>query len=146
MTEDKRLRKAGGRFYITNQHYFLATFSACRNYKVITFSNLIFDVMLCISAWSSTFAFMFLFKRIYPGQSFIQFVKGRFKNKLNYSIVLTVSMIQIIIFLTMLFLISTNSEANSIFNRTTWGVLLYYVVKTIVSGPLGEELGGGVLH
>ena len=52
-------------------------------------------------------------------------------------------MIQIIIFLTMLFLISTNSEANSIFNRTTWGVLIYYVVKTIVSGPLGEELGGG---
>lgn len=97
--------------------------------------------MLCISAWSSTFAFMFLFKRIYPGQSFIQFVKDRFKNKLNYSIVLTVSMIQIIIFLTMLFLISTNSEADSIFNRTTWGVLIYYVVKTIVSGPLGEELG-----
>ena len=84
---------------------------------------------------------MFLFKRIYPGQSFIQFVKDRFKNKLNYSIVLTVSMIQIIIFLTMLFLISTNSEADSIFNRTTWGVLIYYVVKTIVSGPLGEELG-----
>ena len=50
-------------------------------------------------------------------------------------------MIQIIIFLTMLFLISTNSEADSIFNRTTWGVLIYYVVKTIVSGPLGEELG-----
>ena len=41
----------------------------------------------------------------------------------------------------MLFLISTNSDANSIFNKTTWGVLLYYVVKTIVSGPLGEELG-----
>ena len=89
--------------------------------------------MLCISAWSSTFAFIFLFKRIYPGQSFIQFVKDRFKNKLNYSIVLTVSIIQIIIFLTMLFLISTNSDANSIFNKTTWGVLLYYVVKTIVS-------------
>ena len=102
--------------------------------------------MLCISAWSSTFAFIFLFKRIYPGQSFIQFVKDRFKNKLNYSIVLTVSIIQIIIFLTMLFLISTNSDANSIFNKTTWGVLLYYVVKTIVSGPLGEELGGEVLH
>ncbi len=42
MTEDKKTEKAGGKFYITNQHYFLATFSACRNYKVITFFNLDF--------------------------------------------------------------------------------------------------------
>ncbi|WP_411501168.1 lysostaphin resistance A-like protein [Bacillus thuringiensis] len=141
MTEDKRLKKPVVSFILLTNIIFWPLFLLVGITKLLHFPTWIFDVMLCISAWSSTFAFMFLFKRIYPGQSFIQFVKGRFKNKLNYSIVLTVSMIQIIIFLTMLFLISTNSEANSIFNRTTWGVLLYYVVKTIVSGPLGEELG-----
>ncbi|WP_436864665.1 CPBP family glutamic-type intramembrane protease [Bacillus fungorum] len=141
MTEDKRLKKPVVSFILLTNIIFWPLFLLVGVTKLLDFPTWIFDVMRCISAWSSTFAFVLLFKKLYPGQSFIRFVKDRFKNKLSFSIVLTVSMIQIIIFLTILFLVSINSEANSIFNRTTWGVLIYYFVKTIVSGPLGEELG-----
>lgn len=93
MTEDKRLKKPVVSFILLTNIIFWPLFLLVGITKLLHFPTWIFDVMLCISAWSSTFAFMFLFKRIYPGQSFIQFVKDRFKNKLNYSIVLTVSMI-----------------------------------------------------
>ncbi len=141
MNGDKRLKKPVVSFILLTNIIFWPLFLLVGITKLLDFPTWIFDVTLCISAWSSTFAFVLLFKKLYPGQNFIRFVKDRFKNKLSFPIVLTVSMIQIIIFLTMLFLVSNNSEANSIFNRTTWGVLIYYFVKTIVSGPLGEELG-----
>ncbi|MCX2829262.1 type II CAAX endopeptidase family protein [Bacillus pseudomycoides] len=141
MNGDKKLKKPVVSFILLTNIIFWPLFLLVGVIKLLNFPVWIFDVMLCISAWSSTFAFVLLFKKLYPEQSFIRFVKDRFKNKLSFPIVLTVSMIQIIIFLTMLFLVSINSEANSIFNRTTWGVLIYYFIKTIVSGPLGEELG-----
>ncbi len=141
MTGDETLKKPVVSFILLTNIIFWPLFLLVGVIKLLDFPVWIFDVMLCISAWSSTFAFVLLFKKLYPNQSFIQFVKDRFKNKIRFPIVVTVSAIQIIIFLTMLFLISINSEADSFFNRTSWGVLIYYFVKTIVSGPLGEELG-----
>ncbi len=73
---------------------------------MLGFPEWVFHVMLCISAWSSTFAFAVLFKKIYPGQSFIQFVKDKFKNKLKVSVILTVIMIQVFIFLMVMFFCS----------------------------------------
>ncbi|UYW72068.1 CPBP family intramembrane glutamic endopeptidase [Bacillus cereus] len=141
MTGDETLKKPVVSFILLTNIIFWPLFLVVGVIKLLDFPVWIFDVMLCISAWSSTFAFVLLFKKLYPNQSFIQFVKDRFKNKIRFPIVVTVSAIQIIIFLTMLFLVSINSEADSFFNRTSWGVLIYYFVKTIVSGPLGEELG-----
>jgi len=82
---------------------------------MLGFPAWVIDIMFCISAWSSTFAFAALFKKIYPGQRFIAFVKDKFKNKLKFSVILTVSMIQAFIFLMILFLVSNNSEGDSIF-------------------------------
>ncbi|PFB58614.1 CPBP family intramembrane glutamic endopeptidase [Bacillus cereus] len=141
MNGDETLKKPVVSFILLTNIIFWPLFLLVGVIKLLDFPVWIFDVMLCISAWSSTFSFVLLFKKLYPNQSFIQFVKDRFKNKIRLSIVVTVSAIQIIIFLTMLFLVSINSEADSIFNRTSWGLLIYYFVKTIVSGPLGEELG-----
>ena len=141
MNGDEKLKKPVVSFILLTNIIFWPLFLLVGVIKLLHFPVWIFDVMLCISAWSSTFAFLLLFKKLYPNQSFIQFVKDRFKNKIRLPIVVTVSAIQIIIFLTMLFLVSINSEADSFFNRTSWGVLIYYFVKTIVSGPLGEELG-----
>ena len=141
MNGDEKLKKPVVSFILLTNIIFWPLFLLVGVIKLLHFPVWIFDVMLCISAWSSTFAFLLLFKKLYPNQSFIQFVKDRFKNKIRLPIVVTVSAIQIIIFLTMLFLVSINSEADSFFNRTSWSVLIYYFVKTIVSGPLGEELG-----
>lgn len=55
--------------------------------------------------------------------------------------ILTVIMIQAFIFLMIMFFVSNNSKADSIFTISSWGMLIYFFLKNLLSGPLGEELG-----
>lgn len=119
MNGDETLKKPVVSFILLTNIIFWPLFLLVGVIKLLDFPVWIFDVMLCISAWSPTFAFVLLFKKLYPNQCFIQFVKNRFKNKIKLPIVVTVNAIQIIKFLTMLFLVSINSEADSFFNRTS---------------------------
>ncbi|MCZ8541860.1 CPBP family intramembrane glutamic endopeptidase [Psychrobacillus psychrodurans] len=141
MNGEKKQKNPVTSFILLTNIIFLPLFILVGVTRMLEFPAWVFDVMLCISAWSSTFAFGVLFKRIYPGQSFIQFAKDRFKNKIKFSVILTVSMIQAFIFLVILFIVSNNSEADSIFTKTSWGMLVYFFFKNLLSGPLGEEIG-----
>jgi len=141
MNREKKLKKPVASFIVLTNIIFLPLFLLVAPTSMLGFPVWIFDVMFCISSWSSTFAFVMLFKKIYPGQSVIQFVKDKFRAKLKLSVILTASMIQAFIFLLILFLISKNSEVESIFTVSSWGILIYFFVKNFLAGPLGEELG-----
>ncbi|MGN4123718.1 lysostaphin resistance A-like protein [Lysinibacillus sphaericus] len=141
MNSEKKLKKPVASFIVLTNIIFFPLFCLVGAIKMLGFPEWVFNVMLCISAWSSTFAFAALFKKIYPGQSFIQFVKDKFKNKLKFSVILTVIMIQVFIFLMVMFFVSNNSEADSIFKISSWGMLIYFFLKNLLSGPLGEEIG-----
>ncbi|MCE5169123.1 CPBP family intramembrane metalloprotease [Paenibacillus profundus] len=141
MNREKKLKKPVASFILLTNIIFLPLFFLVGAISMLGFPAWVFDVMFCISSWSSTFAFAALFKKIYPGQSFIQFVKDKFKNKLKFSVILIVSMIQAFIFLMTLFLVSNNSEVDSIFTIPSWGMLIYFFFKNLLAGPLGEEIG-----
>jgi len=141
MFREKKLKKPVVSFIVLTNIIFLPIFCLVGAISMLGFPKWIFDVMLCISAWSSTFAFILLFKKIYPGQSFRQFVKGKFQHKLKLSVILTAVMIQTSIFLIIVFLVSKNSEVDSIFTVSSWGMLLYFFFKNLLAGPLGEEIG-----
>jgi len=141
MSKEKKLKKPVASFILLTNIIFLPLFCLVGAIKIFGFPTWVFDVVRCISAWSSTFAFAILFKKIYPGQSFIHFVKNKFKTKLKFSMILSVSTIQAFIFMLILFLVLNNSEVDSIFTISSWGMLFYYFLKNLLSGPLGEELG-----
>ncbi|MGY0010719.1 CPBP family intramembrane glutamic endopeptidase [Bacillus anthracis] len=141
MNREKKLKKPVASFIVLTNIIFLPLFLLVGATSMLGFPVWIFDVMFCISSWSSTFAFVMLFKKIYPRQSVIQFVKDKFRAKLKLSVILTASMIQAFIFLLILFLISKNSEVDSIFTVSSWGILIYFFVKNFLAGTLGEELG-----
>ncbi|WHY75314.1 type II CAAX endopeptidase family protein [Neobacillus sp. WH10] len=141
MSREKKLKKPVASFILITNIIFLPLFCLVGAIKILGFPTWVFDVVRCISAWSSTFAFAILFKKIYPGQSFIYFVKNKFKTKLKFSVILSVSTIQAFIFMLILFLVLNNSEVDSIFTISSWGMLFYYFLKNLLSGPLGEELG-----
>lgn len=141
MNREKKLKKPVASFILLTNIIFLPLFCLVGVISMLGFPKWVFDLMLCISAWSSTFAFAILFKKIFPGQSFIQFVKDKFNNKLKFSVILTVIMIQTFIFLMILFLVSNNSEVDSIFTISSWGMLIYFFFKNLLAGPLGEEIG-----
>lgn len=141
MNREKKLKKPVASFILLTNIIFLPLFCLVGAISMLGFPAWIFEVMLCVSAWSSTFAFAILFKKIYPGQSFIQFVKDKFKSKLKFSVILIVIMIQTFIFLMVMFFISNNSEADSAFKISSWGMLFYFFIKNLLAGPLGEEIG-----
>ncbi|MGE7023343.1 CPBP family intramembrane glutamic endopeptidase [Solibacillus cecembensis] len=141
MNREKKLKKPVASFILLTNIIFLPLFFLVGATYMLGLPTWVSDVTFCIAAWSSTFAFVLLFKRIYPGQSFIQFVKGKFESKLKFSVILTASMIQAFIFLMILFIITNNSEVNSIFTVSSWGLLIYFFFISLLSGPLGEELG-----
>ncbi|WP_313433079.1 CPBP family intramembrane glutamic endopeptidase [Siminovitchia terrae] len=141
MSREKKLKKPIASFILLTNIIFLPLFLLVGAIRIFGFPTWVFDVVHCISAWSSTFAFAILFKKIYPGQSFTQFVKEKFKHKLKFSVILTAIMIQAFIFLMILFIVSNNSEVDSIFTISSWGMLIYFFFKNLLAGPLGEEIG-----
>ncbi|WP_018759051.1 CPBP family intramembrane glutamic endopeptidase [Paenibacillus terrigena] len=141
MKREKKLKKPVASYIVLTNIIFWPLFCLVGAISMLGFPAWVFDVMFCISSWSSTIAFAALFKKIYPGQRFIPFVKDKFKHKLKFSVILTVSMIQVFIFLMILFLVSNNSEVDSIFTISSWGMLIYFFFKSFLAGPLGEELG-----
>lgn len=137
----KKPKKPVASFILLTNIIFLPLFCLA---GVISLSGLpewIFDIAFCVSAWSSTFAFAILFKKIYPGEDFIPFVKNKFKNKIKFSVILTAIMMQLLIFLMISLLVSKSSEADSIFTVSSKGMVIYFFIKNVLAGPLGEELG-----
>jgi len=141
MNKEKKLKKPIASFILLTNIIFLPLFCLVGAIKILGLPTWLFVVVHCIASWASTFAFAILFKKIYPGQSLIQFVKNNFKHKIKFSVLLSVSTIQALIFLMIILIVLSKSEVDSIFTLSSWGMLLYYFLKTLLSGPLGEELG-----
>ena len=104
--------------------------------------TIVFNVALCISSWSSTFAFMILFKRIYPGQNFIEYVKDKVRNKLKFKIIFVAIGVQALIAVLVLLIITCkNNGMMPSFTISSLGMFIYLFLKNLFAGPLGEELG-----
>jgi len=100
------------------------------------------NILQIISAWSSTFAFVLLFKKIYPGLRLKDFVKEQFAPKIRLSVLSIAVMIQVAIIAVTIFLLSiTNDTQNLALSFTGLGLLFFAFIDTLVRGPLGEELG-----
>lgn len=100
------------------------------------------NILQIIAAWSSTFAFIILFKKIYPGLRLKDFVKRQFAPKLRFSVLSTVVIIQVIIITVTIFLLSnTNDTQGLALSFTSLGLLFIAFLDSLVRGPLGEELG-----
>lgn len=129
-------------FIILSNIIFLPLFSLVGATKILEFPLIVFDIMLCVSSWSSTFAFAILFKRIYKGQSFRKYVKDKFKEKLKLSVIIFAVIIQGLIFAGLIIIVRAKySGKSSIFSVTSLGMLVYLFLKNLLAGPTGEELG-----
>lgn len=104
--------------------------------------TIVIDMMLCIASWSSTVAFLLLFKRIYPGQKLKAYVKNKFRARINFRLLLAIVGLQVFITILTLFMISSeNIIAMGSFTVSSSFMVFYYFFKNLFAGPLGEELG-----
>ncbi|MCC2249512.1 CPBP family intramembrane metalloprotease [Virgibacillus sp. AGTR] len=100
------------------------------------------NLLQIISAWSSTFAFVILFRKIYPGLKLKDFVKDQFSPKIRFSSLSTMVIIQVMIIAVTLFLLTiTNDTQKLTLSFAGLGLLFFAFLDNLVRGPLGEELG-----
>lgn len=104
--------------------------------------NTMVNFLQIVAAWSSDFAIVILFNRIYPGLRLKDYIKAQFSPKLKFSILGTVVIIQVIITVVVILLLSTASGTLGIaLSFTSFGLLLIAFLDNLVRGPLGEQLG-----
>jgi hypothetical protein len=142
MNEKSALKNPLFSFVITSYVIFFVLFTAIGISIVLGAPESITNILQIISAWSSTFAFVFLFKKIYPGLRLIDFVKEQFAPKIRFSVLSTVVMIQVIIIaVTISLLTITDDNQNLALSLPGYGLLFLAFLDTFIRGPLGEELG-----
>ena len=104
--------------------------------------ELLAQVLIKVSAWTSTFVFALLFKKIYPGDSFFRFVAGQFRERIKPAILLTAFGIPALTFAgcILFFGIFDNQPLSGLMVLSPAALATVFFM-TIIAGPLGEELG-----
>jgi len=105
-------------------------------------STAIINFLQIVAAWSSDFAIVILFKRIYPGLKLKDYIKMQFSPKLSFSVLGSVVIIQVIITVVVILLLPITSDTPGVaLSFTSFGLLLIAFLDNLVRGPLGEQLG-----
>ncbi|MEG1829166.1 MAG: type II CAAX endopeptidase family protein [Cellulosilyticaceae bacterium] len=142
MKNEQNLKSPVASFILLTNIIFIPLFLLTGMTLMLGLPTIVFDMMLCIASWSSTFAFLILFKRLHLGQNLTTYIKGKLSNKINWKIVGLIVLIQTIIFIGVTYAVgSRNNIEGSIFTVSSMSMLVYYFLKNLLAGPLGEELG-----
>lgn len=142
MKKEQILKRPIMSFVLLTNIIFIPLFMLTGMTMLLGLPEVIFDIMLCIASWSSTFAFLILFKRIYPEQNLTEYIKNKFKNKVDFKVVSCVIILQILIFVAIALIKQYgHGIEGSLFKISSVGAIFYFFLKNLFAGPLGEELG-----
>lgn len=103
--------------------------------------NVIPDVLQVVCAWSPTFAFLILYKKLVPGLALGEFIKGQFRAKAGRGLLTAVGL-QVLVFIGMIALISiVNKTPLLTVVDASVSVVVLGFFNQLIRGPLGEEIG-----
>lgn len=128
-------------FLVFTYLLFWALFAITGGLVFLKAPDIVLTIMKNICAWTSTFVLVLLFKKLYPGDSFKEFLKRQFckVSVLDFLIPLLIQA-AIIAFAIIIFFISRGESLESIKFTSVSGILPLLLIN-ITSGPMGEELG-----
>ena len=102
----------------------------------------LFNVFVTIAAWTPTFALLVLFKRLFPESSIKNFFKEAFKQQLNWGIILSITVFQVLIFIGVTGVLAFTKDISfyNLFDLSlkTIGMGFFW---SIIQGAMGEESG-----
>ena len=98
--------------------------------------------LTAITAWTSTYVFLLMFKKLYPNSTVKDFYKNVFSNRLNIRLLVVTTLIQILIFLSCVYMVSIQRGVVAISlldcSLSTVFPALFF---TLIQGATGEETG-----
>jgi membrane protease YdiL (CAAX protease family) len=99
-------------------------------------------ILPIVCAWSPTFVFLILFKRLYPRMKLGAFLKQQFSSGIRLPLLIAVVVVQVLILVAATCSFSIINEVQ-FFSALTLSapVILIGFFDALVRGPMGEELG-----
>ena len=110
--------------------------------KLFDGTPLVMRWLTAITAWTSTYVFLFMFKKLYPNSSVKSFYKKVFAAPLNFRLLITTTIIQMLIFAAGVFMVSIQKGVMTI-NLLDFSlpVITSALFFTLIQGSTGEESG-----
>ena len=98
--------------------------------------------VVSLTAWTPTYVFLLMFKKLYPNSTLKEFYKNAFGKRINIRLLVTTTLIQTFIFLLSVYMISVQNGVSviSLLNFSNEVVIptLFFI---LIQGPSGEETG-----
>ena len=105
-------------------------------------NGIVFLLVYALASWAPTFTLLILFKKLYPGTRKKDFYKNVFKERLNIKMLVCITVIQLLIFITSVGIVSyTRSVALLSLLDLSAASIGYCFFTAITQGALGEESG-----
>ena len=98
--------------------------------------------LTAITAWTPTYVLLLMFKKLYPNSTVKIFYKKAFDEKLNFRLLVTITIIQVIIFTSSVYMVSIQTGVTTIglFNFS-FPTVISALFFTLIQGSTGEESG-----
>jgi len=104
--------------------------------------GVIFQLMVAFAAWTPTFALFALFKKLYPGSSIKEFYKNVFRARLNFKLLIFVTVLQLFVFFSSVGIIAfANDMPMSNLLDLSLSTILMGFIWTSLQGATGEQSG-----
>jgi len=102
----------------------------------------VFELGSAICSWTPTIVLIILFKKIFPDIKIKDFYRKLFGNRINISLIITVTLIQaVVLFLsTYLFSLSNRIKYSALWDFSAYTLLTGFLF-TLIQGATGEESG-----
>lgn len=105
-------------------------------------TSLVMRWVTAITAWTPTYVFLLMFKKLYSSSTVKEFYKRAFKEKPNIRLLVTTAIIQIFIFASCVYMVSIQKgvEAISLLDFS-FQTIISALFFALVTGATGEETG-----
>ena len=98
--------------------------------------------LIAITAWTSTYVFLLMFKKLYPNRTVKEFYIHAFKEKINSRLLVTTIVIQMIIFAFSVFMVYFQNGFGTInLLDFSFSTIISGLFFTLIQGATGEETG-----
>jgi membrane protease YdiL (CAAX protease family) len=100
------------------------------------------EIVTVLGSWTPTIALLVLFKKLYPGGSVLSFYKNAFKARINWRLLVVVTVFQLLSFICTISLVAS-AKGVALFNLLdlSWKTLGLGCFWTLSQGATGEESG-----
>jgi membrane protease YdiL (CAAX protease family) len=110
--------------------------------KLLNVPKTILNTLIVICSWSPSFAFLFLFRKLYPNITLKDFLKQQFCSRIKISVLIVLLLVHIFILIAARATYSFINETPVFFILSaSFGAIVTGFFSHLIKGPLGEELG-----